>query len=315
MQFLTQPLIEPFKCLVLYEKSQERGQGVTINMDCPLHLNITSAAIDTFDDAKNTFESFCSSTADITYPRQSVSDLDTIIESPPSHGICLIHSRAEVIDEGERRAFALTNNTGQQIRVHTLSSLDKSVACCKTTRTRVFYLDHEQTMPLTFPATTTVIRNLKPIEVMVEDHNDQVQNRLSNHHHHLIDIQVPRFQWLHGVSIEDAGQKFIDLIPRSLAVQSKVDADWRLRNGLQLLAHVQSLHGGRRLSLRSPFEVVNKTDHSILLSLNPDPRYTPQSNGNAENAFEKHGFESEEVHPGMSYLPFDHWIQNALTCS
>eukprot|EP00956_Cyclotella_meneghiniana_P044012 scaffold297791_cov182-Cyclotella_meneghiniana.AAC.1 len=111
-----EPLIEPSKCLVLYEQSQERGQGVTINMDCPLHLNITSAAIDTFDDAKNTFEKFCSSTADISYPRQSVSDLDTIIEGPLSHGITLIHSRAKSIDEGERRAFAMRNNTGQQIR-------------------------------------------------------------------------------------------------------------------------------------------------------------------------------------------------------
>ena len=123
-----------------------------------------------------------------------------------------------------------------------------------------------------------------------------------------MDIQIPGFQWLHSVSIEDEGRKFIDLIPRSLAVQSKVDADWRLRNGLQLLAHVQSLHGGRRLSLRSPFEVVNKTDHPILLSLSPDPRHAPQSNENAESASETHNFELEELHPGMPHVLHDCWL-------
>lgn len=37
--------VEPFKCLVLYEKSVSRGKGITFNADCPLHFNVTSALI------------------------------------------------------------------------------------------------------------------------------------------------------------------------------------------------------------------------------------------------------------------------------
>lgn len=40
-----EPFVEPFKCLVLYEKSVSRGKGITFNADCPLHFNVTSALI------------------------------------------------------------------------------------------------------------------------------------------------------------------------------------------------------------------------------------------------------------------------------
>ena len=36
-----EPFIEPFRCLMLYEKSASRGKGITFNADCPLHMNIT----------------------------------------------------------------------------------------------------------------------------------------------------------------------------------------------------------------------------------------------------------------------------------
>jgi hypothetical protein len=40
-----EPLVEPFKCLVLYERCTNRGKGITFNADCPLHVNVTSAVI------------------------------------------------------------------------------------------------------------------------------------------------------------------------------------------------------------------------------------------------------------------------------
>jgi hypothetical protein len=255
-----------------------------------LHLNITSAAIDTFDDAM-----FSYSSPNANYSKQTVSDLTRPERS--SHGdITLLHSPAELIDELERRAFALKNNTGQPIRVHTLSSTEPSVSECPT-RT-LYYLDHLQTMPLSFPATLTSIQNLMPIEIAAEETAGGIKSEIS-HHHHLVDIQVPGFKWLHGVSIEETGRNFFDLIPRCPEIQSKINSDWRLGNGLQLLADVQSVNGGRRLSLYSPFEVVNKTDHAISLSLSPDPRHFPQYD-NEESTSDSRRIEPQEINPGKS---------------
>ena len=264
-------MIEPFKCLILYENSQQRGQGVTVNLDCPLHLNITSAAVDTFDDAKDTFEQFWSNDSNANYTRRTVTDSDTM-ECPISN---ILHSRAEQIDELERRAFTLKNNTGQQIRVHMIASGEKNVSPYNAKT--IQYLEHHHTMPLSFTATMTEIINLEPVEIAVEDRIQTVsgQGRNDTTHHHL-DIQIPGFQWLHRVSIEYTGRKFIALIPRSISIQSKLDSDWRLKNSVQVLACVQSLNGGRRLSLHSPFEIINKTDHAIFLSISPDPRYNPE---------------------------------------
>lgn len=253
-----------------------------------MHLNITSAAIDTFDDAHETFELFWSSDQNVNHSRESVSD-STVLECLSSNDTTLIHSQAEQIDESERRAFALKNNTGQQIRVHTLYGTPKS-------RTTIYYLDPRQTMPLSFPATLTKVWNFETVEVRVQDRsNSLTADRDTLSHHHTIDIQVPGFRWLHGVSIEETGRKFISLTHRSPQIQSKISADWRLANCVQLLADVQSLNGGRRLSLHSPFEIINKTDHTISLSIGPDPRHCPQS-----DAYDGQSTKAEYVNPGKT---------------
>jgi hypothetical protein len=220
----------------------------------------------------------------------------TIIECFPSADI--LHTQAEQIKEQERRAFALKNNTGQQIRVHALSSIETNLSGSSgNRRTTIYYLDHTKTMPLFFPATLTAIRNLKPIEIPIEYQNHSGKDKPSNQH--MIDIQIPGFQWLHGVSIEETGRKFFGLVPRSLQVRSKINADWRLKNGLQLLVDVTCVNGGRRLSLHSPFEVVNKTNHAISLSFSPDPRAVPESSN----------VDSEEINPGKCTS-----ISNFIVC-
>lgn len=285
MTFLTialdpQPLIEPFQSVILYEKSQIRGQGATINLDCPLHLNITSAAIYTFDDAKETFELFQSSKRGVNYAEQTASVSSS--SAPAIDDANIVHSRAEQIDESERRAFSMKNNTGQQIRMHTVGST-----------TTLKYVEHLETMPLSFPATITSIRNFQYYEVSVED-RDRASIVSGDHkpHNHVIDLQVPGFQWLHGVSIEETGRKFLQLTPRCPKLQSKISNDWRLSNGIQVLADVRSLNGGKRLTLHSPFEIINKTDHALLLSFSPDPRDCPQER-----------FTAEEVNPGKYSCP------------
>ncbi len=99
--------------------------------------------------------------------------------------------------------------------------------------------------------------------------------------------------------MDKIGKHFVELIPRSLSMQAKVNGDWRLKNALHMLTEVNSVNGGRRMTVSSLFELVNKTDHPLYLgnfyffmlffsleiflqvyfsslALNPDPRHFPK---------------------------------------
>jgi hypothetical protein len=229
----------------LYENSEVRGKGVTFEADCPLHVNFTSALVETVDDARDTFEMFWSKGSN---PACQTCPDPTIADCIPSSDITVLHAQAARIEEQERRAFALKNNTGQQIRIHAMSSMKEHLSGCTTT---VYYLDHLQTMPLFFPATLTTIRNLKHIETPIEGDRNRSSlptSMVESSNHHLVDIQIPGFQWLHGVSIEETGRQFIDLIPRSLHVRSKINND--VSNRCTIL-----LHSFRRLTPASSYAI------------------------------------------------------------
>lgn len=73
------------------------------------------------------------------------------------------------------------------------------------------------------------------------------------------------YKWVHGISIDRTGKRFVELIPRSLILHAKINEDWRLKNALHVLTEVNSVNGGRRLTIMSPFKVLNKTNHTIEL--------------------------------------------------
>ncbi len=279
-----EPLVEPFRCMTMYERSTARGKGIIFNADCPLHLNITGASIDTIDDAIDTIgllflEKNSENTAQNEMPPNRIRQLTTIAKTvtrdDSGHELTVVHKSPEMLNEQERIAFSLKNFSGQRIRVHTQSDLEAELSSSKTT---VMYLDHNHLMPVSFPATETVIKNLEPVEVPFEgDQNiTSQQKQLIVPRNHSIDIQVPGFKWTRGISLDKMGKHFIELIPRSPSVWAKSSADWRLRNALNILAEVNSVNGGRRLCIMSPFEVVNKTDHSIYIAVHPDPLHLPK---------------------------------------
>ncbi|KAL7555284.1 hypothetical protein ACHAWF_018921 [Thalassiosira exigua] len=283
-----EPCLEPFKSLILYEKSSAgRGKGITFNADCPLHLNVTGALIETMDDAIKTFGLLSPGStvpAPMLTKRHSGRE-SKIMKSVPiderSGNLTFIHSSAQCLQEEERIAFSLKNKTGFEVRVHALSSLEQLPGTGSGRQTTVIYLDHLHLMPLTFPATETKIKNLQSIEVPFEgDQNpasdERKQTNTATFHEHLIDVQVPGFLWARNISYDKPGKHFIGLIPRSLSVQTKIEKDWRLKNALQILTELKSENGGRRLTITSPFEVVNKTNHPLSLAINPDPRSSPQ---------------------------------------
>lgn len=173
------------------------------------------------------------------------------------------HQLAEQLHENERVAFSLKNSTGERVRVHTHSDLES----VNSSTAIVSYLDHLKLMPLSFPATETVISNMRSLELPFKGDQNIATNRLRAKTviDLEIDLQVPGFRWLRKISFNKPGKHFVQLIPRSSIVQAKVNEDWRLRNALQILTEVSSVNGGRRLSIKSPFEVINKTNHPIFV--------------------------------------------------
>lgn len=277
-----EPLIEPFRCLMMYELSTARGKGIIFDAGCPLHLNITGASIDTIDDAIDTFGTFllegnsehpAQDPPNTSRPQTTIAT--TVTRDESGHELTVLHKFPETLNEQERIAFSLKNLSGQRLRVHTQSDLEAELSSSKTT---VMYLDHNHLMPVSFPATETVIKNLQPVAVPFEgDQNITAhQKQFTVPRNHSVDIQVPGFRWARDISLDKIGKHFIELIPRSPFVQAKANSDWRLKNALNILADVNSVNGGRRLCIMSPFEVVNKTDHSIFITVHPDPRHLPQ---------------------------------------
>jgi len=226
------------------------------------------------------------------------------------HNLTVLHSSAEEVKDNKRIAFSLKNSTGERVRVHAHSALEKDISSCQTT---IAYLDHLHLMPLSFPATETVIKNLQPVEVPFKgDQNitshHQRRNRTANSHE--IDLQIPGFRWVRGINFDKTGKHFVELIPRSIFVQAKINEDWRLKNALHVLAEVNSVNGGRRLTITSPFEVVNKTNHPIFLAINPDPRHSPPHpfHDNLDSIEEsdqrskcKDGFAIDKIDPEQSH--------------
>ena len=79
--------------------------------------------------------------------------------------------------------------------------------------------------------------------ITTSPHHQTQCNTATNH---CVDLQVPGFRWIRSISFDKTGRHFVELVPRSLAVQTKINKDWRLKNALHLLTEVNSVNGGRR---------------------------------------------------------------------
>jgi hypothetical protein len=79
-------------------------------------------------------------------------------------------------------------------------------------KTVIAYLDNYKACALQFPATRTVIRNLKIVEVTsdVFDHIDDLPD-----FSHYIDIQIPGMKWIERISADVTGKRLLSLEPRS----------------------------------------------------------------------------------------------------
>jgi hypothetical protein len=236
-----EPLLEPFMCFVMYEKSMRRGKGLTLTSDIPFHVNLTGSFLVPFSDAVESL---------------ARSWLDAFGSSKPSSTLGADEKTLET-------AVALLNMTGSDIRTVQVS------------------LKHGQSTNLNFPSTMSQIQNMKFVETPFpglrdsprdSSYDNEVDKESSSV---VVDILIPGFQWLQGLSVDRLGRKFDDIFPVSSAVRNKLSSDWRLENTMKLLTEIGLDRGGRLITLRSLFEIRNHTTHKIQLSAHPDPTHKP----------------------------------------
>lgn len=297
-----EPLIEAYKCIILYEKSSKRGQGLTFNSDCPLHANISGALLESIDDTINTFKSFRvgvfgKSKDDRTSANMEkrLSDyglleslsrnrlFDEKIASKERPGLCVVHQLPPALDNNDRVAFSLKNLTGDTLRVH--QSYESSSSLSES-HTRIAYVDHAQSSKLRFPATMSTFCNLQVVEVPFETpfEGSGAPFELD----HTVDVQIPGFKWVTGISVDNIGRRFHDLVPRSLKVSKKLLDNWQLCNAVKLLSEAgSSWSGGREVTLSSVFTISNRTSHQICLAFHPDSLVQPSDSPSDRTVKEK----------------------------
>lgn len=267
-----EPLLEPYRFKCDVEKSGNRGSGLTFNSDNYLHLNISSALLMILDEVadelyrmvKGCFNSDLQLTSDCdNWELGQVSDRTFLNDSFDGKGV--LHEYAASVEDEDRVAFSIRNMTGQKLRIVRPTPASLSV----------LYLQHAEAAELKFPASISIVKNLRMTEVKFPGLPNDLQHRHVEIKKHTVDIQLPGFKWLEAVVVDTFGRKFAKIVPLSKTVQSKIVTDWKVENILHLLIEVGLRNGGRQVTVRSVISVVNKTKHTIGILLHPDPLFSP----------------------------------------
>ena len=276
-----EPLVEAYSFVMFYENSRYRGSGVTFTSDVPLHLNITGANLLVIDEVadsilhqvKETFggrvESFAVSSDEPV--QQHPSSRTRVSSTEDYQDLSVVHEFPRTLSHGDRVAFSLKNMTGQFLRAYrpnTGEHVSQTATLC--------YVENETATRLVFQPSVSMVSNMQIVEVDYPglEHSPNRSFGGSGSLHEL-DIQIPGFQWVRGVKIDNFGRYFVSLTPRSRLLAERAAEDWRISNAMKLLIEVGLENGGRELTARSIFSVVNKTTHALSLLQHPNPSFTP----------------------------------------
>jgi len=220
-----EPFIEPYSCILSIEKSLRRGRGFKLRSECPFHVNVTSASLESLDAAIKNF-------------RRSWKCLfDTNSVSKKADRIGAIRRNGSSLITVPVRSYC-AENTGRDIEImHLLDSpgLDGNISpflfinycgfrvrfCQRTSAPKllVHYLAHGDSAPLQMPATRSIVRNLKVTEVSCSESSQRKSKVVETRH--ALDLQIPGFMWLQ-LPIDTIGMRFVELTPKSSAVQVSV---------------------------------------------------------------------------------------------
>ena len=125
------------------------------------------------------------------------------------------HEQVSTLRSSEPAVFSLINLTGEQIRFHQQNDSGKFIN----------YLQHKGATALTFPATRSLVMNLKIIEIPVYKNGEQITNEAASDRvdsSNFIDVQVPGFCWSRGISVDVTGKKFVSLQPKSSLLEVSI---------------------------------------------------------------------------------------------
>ena len=70
-----EPLLEPLSGRITAESCADRGNGLVVRLDCPLHLNVTGALLDTMDDFVRIVEQATNSSSSNPAPGSAISGM------------------------------------------------------------------------------------------------------------------------------------------------------------------------------------------------------------------------------------------------
>eukprot|EP00934_Nitzschia_sp_Nitz4_P002078 Nitzschia sp. Nitz4//scaffold140_size61219//29533//49080//NITZ4_006440-RA/size61219-augustus-gene-0.64-mRNA-1//-1//CDS//3329536227//2078//frame0 len=282
-----EPLLEPVEILLLHEQAKERGRGLSVSADSPLQFTLSGALLEVLGETLESFSGLVSETfgkkthamqrsMSFSAPAQDRAGamVEDSLQKRGGQTLQVLHEIPKPLKAEDRVAFSLRNLTGQKVRVHQQTDIAQNHSTNKPTI--ITYVNQNATMGLTFAATISVIKNLTVVEVPYPGFRDSGSNRRNQGLlMHAVDIQVPGFRWIQGLSVDTFGRRFEPLIPRSPELKSKIEKDWRLQNTMMVLAEVGLDNGGRLVTVRAIFEVKNSTTHPIKLVFDPDPRRRP----------------------------------------
>lgn len=227
-----EPLVEPYKCVILIEKSTRRGHGITVtSSSCPFHINMSGAFFETLAFAARSFAPYILHLLGINEQLISVkekgqkgfnSDLNLRMKHPMVHEYfqkCGIdakikHEKVSTLNSSEPAAFSLINLTGDEVRFHQHVRQDSGKY--------IQYLHHRGAAALSFPATRSLVMNLKIVEIPVYKNGDQIVNGASSGRvdsSNYIDVQIPGFCWTKSISVDVTGKRFVGLQPKSSPLQ------------------------------------------------------------------------------------------------
>jgi hypothetical protein len=209
---------------------------------------------------------------------QGRNSFDIMSQSQTSSRFSVRHLFVEPLPLEARMAFTVLNLTGEQIRYYQPRAND-------STR-RLQYLDHSVRGMLVFSASMTVLHDCRVVDVPFDlqrevasageagvtlstmGPNDDGSEAGTGH---TFALQVNGYRWLPRVSADLLGIRALPLQALLGRLSGKaLSPHPALKAAMSVIADVHPLNGGRQVTIRSVFRLLNSTDHDVVVLAKPD---------------------------------------------
>ena len=290
-----EPLFEPFAVRALWENATARGKGLSLCAEAPLHVNVTTAMLDTLSSVKQ----IASSAGKVLSGAEIAREIEERsarayqrVEAGEQRGEkyatgATKHVHGAAMSDTERHPFSLKNLTGHPARAfqppssNDMNEMLERILGDQTTGeedVELQYLRHGQRVRLEFAPSTTVVRNMRVQQARINDQevDGEADATLGASTDMLgaevLAVQPLGFAWVPALSVKALGKTFYPAVPLVLGTEASAARKgilamlpWQTRNALKLCSDVRMREGGRQLSVSSVFSVRNCTHHDVYM--------------------------------------------------